>query len=54
MTTPISFYSLASYSITALKHGTEHLSCGELGYQLEVQSDDEVGDLARSAAALCQ
>jgi two-component system, NtrC family, sensor kinase len=34
--------------ITALKHGTEHLSRGELGYQLEVQSDDEVGDLARS------
>jgi two-component system NtrC family sensor kinase len=34
--------------ITALKHGTEHLSRGELGYQLEVKSDDEVGDLARS------
>jgi len=34
--------------ITALKQGTEHLSQGELGYQIEVQSDDEVGNLARS------
>jgi len=34
--------------INALKHGTEHLSRGELGYQIEVQSEDEVGDLARS------
>jgi len=34
--------------IKALKNGTEHLSRGELGYQIEVQSQDEVGDLARS------
>jgi len=34
--------------IKALKKGTEHLSEGELGYQIEVQSDDEVGDLAQS------
>jgi two-component system, NtrC family, sensor kinase len=34
--------------INALKDGTEHLSHGELGYQIEVQSDDEVGDLAHS------
>src|SRR5208283_1535864 len=34
--------------ITALKQGTEHLSQGELRYQIEVQSDDEVGNLARS------
>ncbi|MGO9125175.1 MAG: sensor histidine kinase [Terriglobales bacterium] len=34
--------------IKALSHGTEHLSQGELGYQIEVRSQDEVGDLARS------
>ena len=34
--------------IKALKNGTEHLSKGELGYQIEVRSEDEVGDLATS------
>jgi len=34
--------------ISALKKGTEHLSAGELGYQIEVRSNDEAGDLARS------
>jgi two-component system NtrC family sensor kinase len=34
--------------IKALKKGTEHLSQGELGYQIDVQSRDEVGDLAHS------
>jgi two-component system NtrC family sensor kinase len=34
--------------IQSLKRGTEHLSLGELGYQIEVQSEDEVGDLAHS------
>ena len=36
--------------IKALKNGTEHLSQGELGYQIETRSqhEDEVGDLARS------
>jgi two-component system, NtrC family, sensor kinase len=34
--------------IRTLKNGTEHLSLGELGYQIEVQSQDEAGDLARS------
>jgi|SRR5579872_2283876 len=34
--------------IRALETGTEHLSQGELGYQIEVQADDEVGDLAKS------
>jgi two-component system NtrC family sensor kinase len=34
--------------IKALEKGTEHLSRGELGYQIEVQSQDEVGDLAHS------
>jgi two-component system NtrC family sensor kinase len=34
--------------IKALKKGTEHLSEGELGYQIDVRSQDEVGDLAHS------
>ena len=34
--------------IKALKKGTEHLAEGELGYQIEVQSRDEVGELANS------
>ncbi|MGA7557685.1 MAG: ATP-binding protein [Terriglobales bacterium] len=34
--------------IKALKRGTERLSVGKLGYQIEVQSQDEVGNLARS------
>jgi two-component system NtrC family sensor kinase len=38
--------------IKALAKGTEHLSRGELGYQIEVQSQDEVGDLARSFNAM--
>ncbi len=32
----------------ALKKGTEQLSAGELGFQIKVDSQDEVGDLARS------
>jgi two-component system NtrC family sensor kinase len=34
--------------INALKNGTRHLWQGELGYQIEVRSEDEVGDLAHS------
>jgi two-component system NtrC family sensor kinase len=34
--------------IKALETGTEHLSEGNLGYQIEVRSEDEVGDLAHS------
>ncbi len=34
--------------IKALEKGTEHLSQGQLGYQIEARSRDEVGDLARS------
>jgi len=34
--------------IKALKKGTEHLSRGELGYQIEQRFQDEVGDLAHS------
>jgi two-component system, NtrC family, sensor kinase len=38
--------------IKALADGTERLSRGGLGYQIEVQSQDEVGDLARSFNAM--
>lgn len=34
--------------IGALKKGTERLSAGELGFQIKVDSQDEVGELARS------
>jgi len=34
--------------IKALKQGTEHLAQGELGYQIEERSQDEVGGLAHS------
>ena len=34
--------------VKALKSGTERLARGDLGYQLEVGSSDEVGDLANS------
>jgi|SRR5579862_1105898 len=38
--------------IKALAEGTQHLSEGELGYQITVESQDEVGDLARSFNAM--
>ncbi len=34
--------------IKALRNATEHLSLGELGYQIEARSEDEVGELAHS------
>ena len=34
--------------IGALKRGTERLATGHLGYQIDVQSQDELGELARS------
>ena len=34
--------------IKSLKNGTERLSQGDLGYQIEVHSQDEVGELAHS------
>jgi two-component system, NtrC family, sensor kinase len=38
--------------IKALADGTERLAGGDLGYQIEVDSRDEVGDLARSFNAM--
>jgi two-component system NtrC family sensor kinase len=34
--------------VTALERGTERLKAGDLGYQIAVASEDEIGDLARS------
>lgn len=34
--------------VKALDRGTERLAAGELGYQIEVRSQDEIGELARS------
>lgn len=34
--------------INALQSGTEHIAAGDLGYQLEVHSRDEIGELASS------
>ena len=44
----ISAWWVVGKPITALKSGTERLAQGDLGYQLEVGSRDEVGELARS------
>lgn len=41
-------WRLVGGPIKALENGTERLSQGDLGYQIEVESQDEVGDLARS------
>jgi two-component system NtrC family sensor kinase len=34
--------------VKALERGTERLAAGELGYQIDVQSKDEIGELAHS------
>jgi two-component system NtrC family sensor kinase len=38
--------------VKALERGTEHLAAGELGYQIEVRSQDEIGELAHSFNAM--
>jgi two-component system NtrC family sensor kinase len=44
----LSIWWVVDRPIKSLKNGTEHLAQGDLGYQIEVSSKDEVGDLARS------
>ncbi len=34
--------------VQALERGTDRLKAGDLGYQIKVESEDEIGDLARS------
>jgi len=38
--------------VKALERGTERLAAGELGYQIDVQSKDEIGELAHSFNAM--
>ena len=38
--------------VKALERGTEHLAAGELGYQIDVRSKDEIGELAQSFNAM--
>jgi len=40
--------------INALRCGTKHLSKGDLGFQITVRSQDEVGELARSFNSMSQ
>ncbi len=48
----LSIWWVVDKPIKALKKGTERLSQGKLGYQIEVQSQDEVGNLAQSFNAM--
>jgi len=40
--------------LSSLRTGTEHLADGELGYQIPVDSADELGDLARAFNSMSQ
>ena len=41
-------WQVVARPVKALNRGTEHLAQGHLGYQIEVESHDEIGELARS------
>jgi two-component system, NtrC family, sensor kinase len=41
-------WEIVGRPVKALTRGTEHLSAGDLGYQIEVRSEDELGELACS------
>lgn len=41
-------WSVVGIPINALRRGTDRLAAGDLGYQIDVQSEDEIGELARS------
>jgi two-component system NtrC family sensor kinase len=43
-----SVWQVVGKPVKALKRGTEHLAAGDLGYQIEVRSRDEIGELAHS------
>jgi len=45
-------WEVVARPVTALRRGTEHLAAGNLGYQIEVTSRDEIGELARSFNAM--
>jgi len=41
-------WRIVGVPVTALRRGTERLAAGDLGYQIDVQSKDEIGELADS------
>jgi two-component system NtrC family sensor kinase len=41
-------WQIVGRPVKALQRGTERLKAGDLGYQIEAASEDELGDLARS------
>jgi len=45
-------WEVVARPVTALRRGTERLAQGDLGYQIEVESRDEIGQLARSFNAM--
>jgi two-component system NtrC family sensor kinase len=45
-------WQVVARPVKLLRQGTERLAQGDLGYQLEIESRDEIGDLARSFNAM--
>jgi len=45
-------WQIVGRPVKALEQGTERLAAGELGYQIDVRSQDEIGELAQSFNAL--
>jgi two-component system, NtrC family, sensor kinase len=41
-------WQVVGHPVKALERGTERLAAGDLGYQIEVHSNDEIGELANS------
>lgn len=41
-------WQIVDRPVNSLRRGTEHLAAGDLGYQIPVASNDEIGELARS------
>ncbi len=41
-------WGVVGVPINALRRGTDRLAAGDLGYQIDVQSEDEIGELAQS------
>src|SRR5262252_1496637 len=45
-------WQIVGRPVKALEQGTERLAAGDLGYQIDVRSQDEIGELAQSFNAL--
>ena len=44
----LSVWRVVGRPVKSLQSGTEHLAAGDLGFQIEAKSEDEIGKLARS------